>query len=106
MKINILGTEYDYEISTETEDIGLLRGNGYCDAFKKRIIVEGEFNENDPNSVQDIEAFKKKVKRHEIVHAYLFESGLTEYAENEQLVEWVAWQFPKLLETLKEVGAI
>ena len=50
--------------------------------------------------------FIKKVKRHEIIHAYFHESGLKTYAENEELVDWMAWQFPKLLATFKEIDAL
>ena len=36
----------------------------------------------------------EEVMRHEIVHAFLFESGLDEYFENEQLVNWIANSVP------------
>ena len=37
----------------------------------------------------------KKVIRHELVHAFLFESGLSvnSWADNEEIVDWIAIQF-------------
>lgn len=106
MKINILGAEYDFNITTEKEDIRLCGFDGYCDAFAKQIVVDGDYNENDPNNIGDLDNFKAKVKRHEIVHAFLLESGLKDYGSDEVLVDWIAWQFPKILKIFEEVGAL
>lgn len=38
----------------------------------------------------------KKIIRHELVHAFFMESGMTKYSEDETLVEWVASQFEKM----------
>ena len=35
-KINILGTEYEYDLTTERQDVFLYGINGYCDAYEKR----------------------------------------------------------------------
>lgn len=72
----------------------------------KELVVESDFACNNPDSIKDIEAYKRKVKRHEVIHAYFYESGLTDYAGNEQLVDWIAWQFPKMLETFKQIDAL
>lgn len=104
--INILGTEYDFKITTDKEDATLINNDGYCDVYKKIIVFESEYNQNDQSSIKDFEALKKRVKRHEIIHAYLAESGLMDFTENEQLVDWIAWQFPKLLKTFTEIDAI
>ena len=51
--------------------------------------------------------------RHEIVHAYLYESGLREnsekqyaWADNEEMVDWFAIQGPKIFKTYKELGVL
>ena len=53
------------------------------------------------------------VIRHEIIHAFLFESGLAQntndvesWAMNEEMVDWLAIQFPKLLKAFKEAECI
>ena len=55
----------------------------------------------------------KKQLRHEIIHAFLSESGLDcnfehlkQFGHEETMVDWIAIQFPKIYEVYKEVGAI
>lgn len=105
MKINILGTEYSYCETTDKEDNGLIGNDGYCDGYAKIISIETGHNWNEPNSIQDREAMYKKIKRHEIVHAFFNESGLMEMSQNELLVDWIAAQFPKMYEAFEMVGA-
>ena len=106
MKLNILGTEYDYRETTDKEDQGLVGSGGYCDGFAKIIAIETDNNPNDPCSVKDLDAVSRKVKRHEVVHAFLYESGLEDMSRNELLVDWIAAQFPKTLKTFEEIGAL
>lgn len=106
MKLNILGTEYDYEVTSDREDERLCGCDGYCDAYQKRIAIEGKHNEKEPCSIKDFEALRKHTKRHEAIHAYFHESGLGDYAKNEQIVDWIACQFPKLLATFNEIEAL
>lgn len=106
MKLNILGTEYDYEETSDKRDARLCDFDGYCDGYEKRIAIEIEYNENLPGATKDLISLGKKAKRHETIHAYLFESGLKEYSENELLVDWIAWQFPKMIETFNKIGAL
>lgn len=50
------------------------------------------------------ESYRKRVLRHEIMHAFLNESGLSEssnqhdgaWAKNEEMVDWYAIQSPKI----------
>lgn len=46
--------------------------------------------------------------RHELVHAFLFESGLSvnSWADNEEIVDWIAIQFPKLQAGFNAVNAL
>ena len=47
--------------------------------------------------------------RHELIHAFLFESGLAEnsnWARNEEMVDWIARQFPKMAKTFQEVKVL
>ncbi len=47
-----------------------------------------------------------KFLRHEVIHAFFSESGLDDYSSNEELVNWIAIQFPKMLQVFKEIEAI
>ena len=106
MKINILGTEYELRKTTNREDPVLNGKAGYCDEFSKVISLEQDFNENDQDAIQNFDRYKRKVARHEIVHAFLAESGLKDYCEDETITDWIAWQFPKMLDVFTEVNAI
>ena len=56
----------------------------------------------------------KQMLRHELIHAFLFESGLNTntftveepWSINEELVDWVAIQFPKMYNIFKELGCL
>jgi hypothetical protein len=106
MKISILGQEYDYAEIAAKDDVKMNGLDGYCDSYGKIIRVNNDFNLNDPANISDLEAYKRQIKRHEIVHAFFEESGLEEYKNNELLVEWIAKQFPKLTKAFQQAGAL
>lgn len=110
MKINILGTEYTLTVCSEAEDNRLNGFDGLTDETTKELLVESyEQNSDDPNSKRNLQIQINKVKRHEIIHAFLFESGLAEnsvWAQNEEMVDFFAIQFPKLLEAFKAADAL
>lgn len=96
--INILGTEYEAQIGVELKDEPRLKDcDGFTDFTTKKIFI-GKFIQ-DGKSFSDLETYTRKVIRHEVVHAFLFESGLdvnSDWARNEELVDWIAIQSPKL----------
>jgi hypothetical protein len=99
--INILGTQYEVIKQTEKENPKLKDANGLCEPYTRQIIYKE--NEQSIDVFDNIAAFDKKNLRHEIIHAFFAESGLTEYMEDEVLVEWIAVQFPKISRIIKEV---
>lgn len=103
MKVNVLGTEYVIIQGIKPEDDNnLIENDGYIDFSTKRIIIAEMKAES--GSVSDIEVYKNGVIRHELIHAFLYESGLPDCAVDEQLVEWLALQFPKMNELFKELN--
>ena len=108
-KVNILGTEYTIEVKTKAEDKWLKDIDGYCDKTSKKIVVAAEDEES---QLEIYSEYQKKITRHEIIHAFLFESGLHENFKHEQwghdetLVDWVAVQFPKMLKVFQEAECI
>ncbi len=107
-KINILGTEYTVLEKDESEDELLKKCDGYCDKTTKEIVVMKLSSEN--CELHNPEWYRKKVIRHEIVHAFMFESGLhecmnkNEGTHDEQMVDWIAIQFPKIQKVFVELG--
>jgi Zn-dependent peptidase ImmA (M78 family) len=100
--ISILGENYTLGFSTEKDDPELKGLSGYCMPSEKKIVIDKDMK--NPN------ATKKWVMRHEIIHAFLYESGLDKEApwadSEEQLVDWIALQFPKMLKTMQDADAI
>ena len=108
MKVKILGTEYEVIKEAEEKDYPQLKKcDGFTDFSIKRIVV-ADFDK-DESSVDDIDWYKKKVLRHELVHAFIHESGLAEncdWARNEELTDWIAIQFEKILGVFIELQCI
>lgn len=97
MKINVLGTDYTVLLDQELDDdLG-----GTCDTTSKVIqIAKVDKDDHDKPEVE-----VERVVRHELVHAFLFESGLyvsSEWACNEEIVDWVALQAPKLFKAFEK----
>ena len=111
-KINILGTEYTICEKTQEQDHSLKTCDGYCDKTSKEIVVLKLSADN--CELSNPKWYADKVLRHEIVHAFLFESGMHECTNwdakgschNEQLVDWFAIQSPKIFEVYLELGLI
>ena len=109
IKVHILGVEYSVKEQSEGENELLKDCDGYCDWTTKEIVVEREIT----GTLGNMEKYIHKVLRHEIVHAFLFESGLAEcsgdadaWARSETMVDWVARQGEKIYNAWREAGAI
>lgn len=107
MTVNVLGTEYAITIGRNglRED-----ADGICDDSVKKIHVD-DFADcrGKPDSKENLDVQLKKNLRHEIVHAFLCESGLAEnsdWAQNEEIVDWIAIQGPKLIKAWTEADAL
>lgn len=114
MKVKILGTEYEIISVEETNDnlekYPLLKDNsGYTDITTKQIYILEYKNTED--TFKDLDVLYKKTLRHELIHAFLYESGLFnnsngDWAKNEEVVDWIAIQFEKLLGAFIELQCI
>lgn len=104
-KINILGTEY-LAIVDDDECIKL-NADGLCRFYDKKIIIRSiDKLLVDGASEEEKRIRMQEVVRHEIIHAFFSESGLDDYSDNEQLVSWLAIQFPKMLKVFQETNSI
>ena len=100
--VNILGTEYTIEPrELRCEDI-----DGFTDNTSKLIVIRSD-NEN---NVGDFEYLQKKQLRHEIIHAFMSESGLQcnwqhieQFGHDETTVDWFAIQSPKIFKVFQEL---
>ncbi len=117
-KIDVLGTEYSITVKKYDEDEVFERRSicGYCDSWTRQIVVcdMSTYNGWEHDSSETIAAAQKETLRHEIVHAFLSESGLadssnaveTAWSKNEEMVDWFAIQGPKIYKAWQEAEAV
>lgn len=107
--VHVLGEVYTIKVIDPATDAKLNgRRDGYTDTTIKECVVDNML-EHDPDNKANMEEYKKSVIRHELIHAFLYESGLdaaSGWAMNEEMVDWIALQFPKLMKAFKEVDAL
>ena len=108
--VNILGSEWTITFRGEDDDPKLMDRDGYCDESVREIVVESfEKEMHDAQACADMRKIQRNTIRHELVHAFLFESGLgacSEWAQNEEMVDWIARQFSKLAKAFADAGAV
>ena len=104
--IDVLGVPYAIIPGDRSKDPCLEKADGYCDHTTKICVIDTLLKTSD--SVGDLDAYKQQVTRHELIHAFLFESGLgcESWGGNEEIVDWIAFQFPKMLRAFEEADAI
>lgn len=117
MKINVLGTEYEVIVKKYDEDEYFKQNGaaGYCSSTEKEIglcdmaTYPGWENETDAACKNEM----KLILRHETVHAFFNESGLSTnsnesdaWARNEEMVDWIAIQGPKIYQAWQDAGAL
>lgn len=103
MIVNILGRKYTIEFVDLENDETLKEQDldGYCNCDGAKIVIRNKENPKHMNvSI-----------RHELIHAFLFESGLgfnwehnTACGHDETFVDWFAIQYPKIKKVFVELG--
>lgn len=99
--VNILGSTW----TVTPEEMKDNNYDGLADPSMKEIRIRLD----NVNEVGNFEALVKKQTRHEVIHAFLYESGLSfnsDWAVNEELVDWIAIQFPKIAEVYEKLGCM
>lgn len=108
-KVNILGTEYDVLFQGIEENKFLANADGYVDRSVNKIVIS---KKEDDCELEDFEAYQKKCLRHEIIHAFMEESGLSVNFEHkpigieETTVDWFAIQSPKIFKVFQELNIL
>ena len=114
-KVSILGTIYKVEFRTEQEDPILSDCFGYVTDEFNMIVIDNL--RLDPKWKDETDLYInsriKKTLRHEVIHAFLKESGLDHsansvdnWAKNEEMVDWLALQSPKIFKVYKELKCL
>lgn len=118
-RVNVLGQEYEIVFKKPGEDpvfAGIHEcAFGVMDSMRKTIVLRDRSSDTEWKKAEDfcILEWTKQTLRHEIVHAFLFESGLNgqtkchgSWARNEEMVDWWAIQGPKVIKAWQEARAL
>lgn len=104
-KVNILGTEYKIHI----KELGVEDIDGYTDPTSYEIVIR---NDN-INKIGDFDELQRKQLRHEIIHAFMNESGLQcnwqhtqQFGQEETTVDWFAIQSPKIFKVFQRLDIL
>lgn len=117
MQVSILGTPYEIIVKEYGEEESFERRNitGFCDGYAKEIVIcdAATFKGYEHESAETLIPYQACSLRHEIVYAFLFESGLAQnsvetdaWATNEEMVDWFARQGPKIYAAWQEAVAL
>ena len=113
-KVDVLGTTYMVHTSVAvSSDPSLKNLFGYCCATERKIVI-ADMNTieswKDESAASKTEVVKQTM-RHEVIHAFLAESGLRgstndvqAWATNEEMVDWIAIQYPKIRKVFVDLG--
>lgn len=116
-QIDILGTLYSIQIADPKVDVWFVKypsWQGYCSDVTKSIILRDDFDKDSRYSTEEMDRAIKETLRHEIIHAYLNESGLkgsagtyqSAWTGNEEMIDWFAIMLPKIFKTYSELGVL
>ncbi len=109
-KVNVLGTEYT--IFCDVPDEEMPKNSDGCMDHSTKTIKIACFKPS-RRSIKDLDAYKKKVLRHEIIHAFFYESGIWNnsgaaeaWGMDETITDWIAIQSPKLFKAFEEADCL
>ena len=117
IKLEVLGTVYTIKEAMYQDDLMFEENNcdGYTNAITKEIALCVSTTHPCHKGLSGAEhlMLRKEILRHEIVHAFLDESGLRSSAcgtecwpQNEEMVDWIALQGPKIYAAWKKADAL
>lgn len=116
--VSVLGTDYTIRFaeSGQDETIEKMHYGGYCDGTTHEIVILNLKTCDDWKDDSDVEIEKRHnfTIRHELIHAFLNESGLQwnsftpdgAWAKNEEMVDWFAIQLPKMFKLFQELDIL
>ena len=115
--ISVLGVDYTLIFTEKGTNQKLLSSDcdGICDEFDKNIYINDDYLYDDIHNefTNNSEVYMKQVLRHEITHAFLFESGLyantnscDAWSRNEEMLDWFAIQSPKIFKVFRQLAIL
>lgn len=107
--IKVLDTNYDIYVDNDPEYLDSYNADGLTDDLLKTIHIRNIFKNKDLDSKKSAEIEFKRILRHELLHAFIYECGLSgnslekeAWPISESLVDFIAIQFEKLSKLYNE----
>ncbi len=112
-KVKILGESWKIVITDNNKKYDLDNVSGYCDYSAKTCVICNKIDNQNFEGTNP-RAYMKRVARHEITHAFMFESGLAydssehqgAWAMNEEMIDWFARQITKIENVALEIDLV
>nr|WP_325300343.1 hypothetical protein [uncultured Dysosmobacter sp.] len=115
--VDILGNHYTIVVKRYDEDPDFEKRGiaAYCDNRSCTIVLcdMRTYKGYEDETPESVIVEQNRLLRHEIVHAFLYQSGLSvnslgvdEWATNEEMVDWIALQGPKIYRAWMDVNAL
>ena len=105
MKVNVLSTVYRIKYVPSLDGRG-----GETDFYTKEIRISEQEEIPAEYKTDNLKEMQRHVLRHELIHAFLFESGMDQssaaheaWAVNEEIIDWMAIQMPKIMAAYESV---
>ena len=105
MKVNVLGTVYRIKYVPSLDSRG-----GETDFYTKEIRISEQKDIPAEYKTDNLKEMQRHVLRHELIHAFLFESGMDQssaaheaWAVNEEMLDWMDIQMPKIMAAYESV---
>lgn len=103
--VTVLGVKYRIHLHVKKADKPILQDyDAVTDTSTKDIYI-ADFVPDD-HSLDDLAEYTRKTLRHELTHAFLYESGLdanSDWARNEEIIDWIAIQYPKMNQIFTQI---
>lgn len=109
LTISVLGSDWTIKEGNDSELPEVKHQLGCCDWTSRTIYINT--NEKYLNKMDSPWRVREATYRHEIIHAFLYEAGLGDSANdadcwstNEEMVDWFAYQWPKIQEIFEKLN--
>lgn len=106
---NVLGTDWTLRFEDESCSPRYQEHNGWCDSSTKQCHVC--YRTQNKMTLENPYDFYNSIARHEVIHAFLYESGIVsaaiirtnKWCKDEMMIDWMATQMPKIYEVFKHL---
>lgn len=107
--VQVLGNDYTIYYGDATQYPVLTDLDGACDTSTRSIFIDSCSTASSSNEAKgNLQVHKQHITRHELIHAFLYESGLDACVPwvTEEMVDWLAIQSPKLFKLFQDTRCI